>query len=419
MILCRNTGQHGMRKHDNRIFDSRLKLSKFQLLISQYETKIEQYEGLKSKIELCSKDYDSELSRIHWRIKEVSDKIDFEIPSRCVDTLPLNWSSDILASIDKIVECIGDAEKYVSDFFLDFPTLKDEYKERLSFLKTKYNFEFELEDVSQAYQSVIRFKAIADQVPSIEDENDKSREYVSLSRVTNFDKIARTHQMDFGSWIHDSRHYIDRLRSIVKSTMRGSVVVRTIHAIDALQCALYVLKRDFYYGYETSNSIKHQPYEPYKLFHKFQYCFSEEFDNIDWRRSGDAEGARLQWVGGMETLVLNLYSNAVKYIPKDGLSYDVTTSFVRQQKGLLITVKSVGPFVPSGELEDIFKIGYRASTANIGSKSGSGRGLGRVKAVCDKAGYEVWADSERRSGLRSEWADFSVNIMIPQEQIEI
>ena len=60
---------------------------------------------------------------------------------------------------------------------------------------------------------------------------------------------------------------------------------------------------------------------------------------------------------GMETLVLNLYSNASKYIPKDGRSHDVTTSFVRQQQGLLITVKSVGPYVPSTELEDIFKIG--------------------------------------------------------------
>ena len=297
-----------MRKYNNRIHSSCLDQSNFQLLISHYQAKIEQYEELKSKIELFSKDYDLELSRIHWRIREVTDNIDFEIPSRCVDALPLNWSSDILASIDKIVEYIGDAEKCVSDFFFDFPSLKDEYKEHLNHLKTQYNFEFDLGDVSRAYQSLIRFKSIADQVPAIGNGNDKSLEYVGLSRAVTFDRIARTHQIDFGSWIHDSRHYIDRLRSIVKSTMRGSVVVRTIHAIDALQCALYVLKRDFYYGQETSNFIEHQPYEPYKLFHKFQYCFSEEFDNIDWRRSGDAEGACLKWVGGMETLVLNLYS---------------------------------------------------------------------------------------------------------------
>ena len=417
MILCGNTGQHGMRKRYNRISDSRLEPSKFQLLISQYETKIEQYGRLKSQIESFSKDYDSELSRIHWRIREISDKIDFEMPSRCVDTLPLNWSSDILASIDKIVECIGDAEKCVRDFFLDFPSLKDEYKERLNLLKTQYNFEFDLGDVSRAYQSLIRFKSIADQVPAIENGNDKSREYAVLSRVAYFDKKARTHQMDFGSWIHDSRHYMDRLRSLVKSTQSGKVIVRTMHSIDALQCALYVLKRDYCYGEEPPSCTVHQPYEPYKLFHKFQYCFSEEFDSIDWRRSGDAERVRLRWASGMETLVLNLYSNASKYIPKDGCSHDVTTSFVRRQQGLLVTVKSVGPYVPSTELEDIFKNGYRASTADIGSTSGSGRGLGRVKAVCDKAGYVVWANSERRAGLRPEWADFSVNIMIPENQI--
>lgn len=414
---CENTGQHGMRKRYNRNSDGRLEPSKFQLLMSQYETKIAQYVELKSKIELFSKEYDSELSRIHWRIREVGDKIDFEMPSRSVDTLPLSWTSDILTSIDKIVEYIGKAEKCVSDFFFDFPSLKGEYKELLNLLLTQYKFEFDLEDVSRAYQSLIKFKSLAIQVPAIENENDKAREYAALSRVAKFDKIATTHQMDFGSWIHDSRHYIDRLRSLVKSTQKGKVIVRTIHSIDALQCALYVLKRDFYYGQEPPSCTVHQPYEPYKLFHKFQYCFSEEFDSIDWRRSGDAEGARLRWVSGMETLVLNLYSNAAKYIPKDGHSHDVTTSFIRQQQGLLITVKSVGPYVPSAELEDIFKIGYRASTADIGSTSGSGRGLGRVKAVCDNAGYVVWANSERRAGLRPEWADFSVNIMIPENQI--
>ena len=82
MILCGNTGQHGMRKRYNRISDSRLEPSKFQLLISQYETKIEQYGRLKSQIESFSKDYDSELSRIHWRIREISDKIDIVVMFR-------------------------------------------------------------------------------------------------------------------------------------------------------------------------------------------------------------------------------------------------------------------------------------------------------------------------------------------------
>ena len=394
-----------------------LPLSKFQILISQYETKMGQYEKLKSQIESFSKDYDLELSRIHWQIKEVGDKVNFEAQLQCVDILPSDWSQNILDSIDKIAECIGNAERCVSNFFVNFPVFENRYKENLNLLKTKFNFEFDFEDASRAYQSLMQFKLIEEQLPPIENASDKSREYASLWRVAKFDEKARYHQVEFGSWIHDSRHYIDRLRSIVKSTMRGPVVVRTIHSIDALQCALYVLKRDFYYGQELPSSAVHQPYEPYKLFHKFQYCFSEEFDSIDWRRSGDAEGARLRWVSGMETLVLNLYSNAAKYIPKDGHSHDVTTSFIRQQQGLLITVKSVGPYVPSAELEDIFKIGYRASTADIGSTSGSGRGLGRVKAVCDNAGYVVWANSERRAGLRPEWADFSVNIMIPENQI--
>ena len=43
---------------------------------NSFETKIEQYGRLKSQIESFSKDYDSELSRIHWRIREISDKID-------------------------------------------------------------------------------------------------------------------------------------------------------------------------------------------------------------------------------------------------------------------------------------------------------------------------------------------------------
>ena len=242
------------------------------------------------------------------------------------------------------------------------------------------------------------------------------RDLVSAKKEFGVTYLILTHLQEFNSWVHDSRHYLNRMRVVLKNEWRNYITVRNLHAMDALENALFFLKKDLnIFGCESA--LVAHPFEPYRLFHKFQFCFPEEFDRTIWVRTGDDFQGQICGVNGIETVVLNIYANAAKYLPNDDMSHTVETRFERKAEGLYITVKSVGPYVPRAELEKIFEPEQRASTANIGSESGSGLGLARVKSICKNAGYTVWAESDNSRYTNKEWGDFSINILIPSKCI--
>lgn len=388
----------------------------FNKTLALYDGKVQKYDSLKKKIEAYSNKYASDLGHIHWRIKLLVDQVDLADPYKHIHQLPSDWCNDLLFTLDSIFISIREVENAVRRYFKDFPVVAEEWRIALAKVEEDVGFVFGLnDDISNTLNEILRFRKVEHEIQTICCADRKYLEYAKLKEMIAFVDKANRHHLEFGAWIHDSRHYIDRLRSLISFVPANGLLVKTLHSIDALECALYVLKRDYYYGQEDEvDCLPHQPYEPYKLFHKFQYCFSEDFDNIVWERKGDAMGARVKWAFGMETVVLNLYANAAKYIPDDGRTYKVTTSYELCRDGLRLSVSSVGPYVPEDELVKVFDMGYRATSANLGSSSGSGRGLARVKSVCDRAGYEVWAESNRSQDLLRDWAVFSVTIMIPR-----
>ena len=246
---------------------------------------------------------------------------------------------------------------------------------------------------------------------------DKYEDYVQLSQILDSLELARNWKTGFVDWIHDSRHYIDRIRALSLKTADCNISAEVVIALDALQAALFALLSEAWFEIVgRRKKTKRKNYEPCRLFLKFQHCFNVEFDRIRWVCPTEDLNIKVLPCMGMGSVALNIYENAAKYIPKDEQNYDVETNFYMVDGGIEISVSSLGPYVPEDELERVFEVRYRGSTADIGSTSGNGLGLAHVKRICDAAGYSVRAESKRKSD-DSKWGVFTIVISIPKDKV--
>lgn len=94
---------------------------------------------------------------------------------------------------------------------------------------------------------------------------------------------------------------------------------------------------------------------------------------------------------GLDQLVDNLFSNAIKYSPAGG---EVSLRLERWGNEAVLSVSDHGIGIPEAEQEQIFSEFYRASNARESGKEGTGLGLSIVKAIVGAHNGALSIDSE-------------------------
>lgn len=110
---------------------------------------------------------------------------------------------------------------------------------------------------------------------------------------------------------------------------------------------------------------------------------------------------------GMEKVVLNLISNALRYTPNEG---SITVRAFKSSAHYGFTVKDTGIGIPEDEQEKIFHEFYRSKEAKQMEKIGTGMGLSMVKEIVEKNGGEIFLESEVGKG-----STFIVKFPLPAE----
>ena len=98
----------------------------------------------------------------------------------------------------------------------------------------------------------------------------------------------------------------------------------------------------------------------------------------------------------MEEVILNLYSNAAKYSPKNTT---ITIAVYVQEDELIVKIRDEGYGISEQSLPNIFNKFYRVSdNENVRDISGSGLGLSLVKEIVETHGGSIWVESELGNG---------------------
>jgi len=97
----------------------------------------------------------------------------------------------------------------------------------------------------------------------------------------------------------------------------------------------------------------------------------------------------------ISTIMRNLLSNAIKFTPRNGrVSIDVKLLTI----GVEIAVSDTGVGIPEKDIDRIFKVEEKISTAGTEKEKGTGLGLVLCREFIEKHGGKIWAESEVGKG---------------------
>jgi signal transduction histidine kinase len=100
---------------------------------------------------------------------------------------------------------------------------------------------------------------------------------------------------------------------------------------------------------------------------------------------------------GLEQMIGNLVSNAIRYTPRGG---NVSLRLTKTNAALRLEVEDTGMGIPREDLGKIFDEFYRAANAREKVSDGSGLGLTIVKAVAEQHQGSVSVESTVGKGTR-------------------
>jgi len=107
----------------------------------------------------------------------------------------------------------------------------------------------------------------------------------------------------------------------------------------------------------------------------------------------NTNGAGVRVLGSAEdlrTAVFNVLDNAIKY---SGPHVDVRVRLVPDEKRVVLRVQDHGVGIPQDDMKQIFKRFYRVTHRSLAHVKGTGLGLFIVKAITEKHGGKVFAES--------------------------
>lgn len=224
-------------------------------------------------------------------------------------------------------------------------------------------------------------------------------------------------------FLHDVGQYIFGLSNLLPilpaSSHEISICSSEAKSMMAFVLALKSLKQEFLSDWNPTSPTDRIVFAPYPLFHKYRACFEcQDVEiSIQDKDPRSARGLHEEILGpmGFEFVVLNLFSNAIKYMPKLPVLRKIGVVLSRDEIGMNIDVSSMGPSVSDEELKYLGQRGFRTESARKRNVSGQGLGLYRLLSYSNDAGYEARFFSEGipHKENDTEYRTFRVRITVP------
>ncbi len=99
----------------------------------------------------------------------------------------------------------------------------------------------------------------------------------------------------------------------------------------------------------------------------------------------------------IETIILNLISNAIKFNKPQG---NVTVNIHNERENILISVEDTGVGIPVEKQEMVFERFMQVDKSLTRNHEGSGIGLSLVKHFVEMHGGQIWVESEYGKGSK-------------------
>jgi two-component system sensor histidine kinase RpfC len=119
----------------------------------------------------------------------------------------------------------------------------------------------------------------------------------------------------------------------------------------------------------------------------------------------------------VQTIILNLATNAVKYTQHGSVSLEIGLKDARRTPELCVTVRDTGIGIAPEAQSRIFDRFVRAADHNVASESGVGLGLATCKSLTDLLGGKLGFESSHGQGS-TFWAELPVRIPVNAEQAQ-
>ena len=226
-------------------------------------------------------------------------------------------------------------------------------------------------------------------------------------------------------FLHDVGQYVFGITNMLPVVRMGvgtvTITTANLKSIKAFVSALKALKRAFFIEVSGRGFQERRIFEPFPLFFKYRLCFECQDVEIDIQDNDPAAKRGVHEIvegpAGFEFLVLNILSNAVKYLPLGANERRIRVAFEKKGNGLFITVRSRGPYLTKEEVQHLGERGFRGLVAKKRRKSGQGLGLSSIMQYINAAHYGIRFESDEEFSIHDgdKYSNFSVHINIPQK----
>lgn len=193
-------------------------------------------------------------------------------------------------------------------------------------------------------------------------------------------------------FLHDAGQYIAGLQNVLPQHQmrRGQIqmMVADIRTVIALASALRFLKKLFDIALFGQKESKMQYVPLYRMFDRYRYCFADRDTRISLKVEPNQIGffKEVRCSFGFERIVLNLFGNAVKYMPPQRRCIDVC--FLQTGTCVKVSVSSMGPALDDAEIAKLGRHGFRGRLAREGFV-GEGMGLSVVREYVERSNMSI------------------------------
>jgi len=195
-------------------------------------------------------------------------------------------------------------------------------------------------------------------------------------------------------FLHDAGQYISGLQNVLPQTSGKhslQMMLVDIRTVIALSVALRFLKTCFEIKVYNRKEPPPRYISLYRKFDRYRYCFSDRDSRIKLSVCPPRKEffKQVRCAFGFERIILNLFGNAVKYLPTEQRT--ITVLFSETECGADITVASLGPQLEKGELKKLGRHCFRGRIARE-KFDGEGMGLCVVREYVASSGMDIEFD---------------------------
>ncbi len=224
-------------------------------------------------------------------------------------------------------------------------------------------------------------------------------------------------------FLHEIGQFLSAIQNLLPYTdghekQPVPIKVSSLLSIHAMVMALQCLTQQLFAS--TRNSIEKKQFSPFQLFDKYRYCFGGSSGEIHLLKGNCHDYyEQIYSYDGFEYAVLNLLTNAQKYLPPDNKHNSIDIKFNRYDKGMEIVVESMGVKIDDSDLTRLGTRWFRGRNAIAAGVQGEGLGLHSVVTLMRRSGFAINFFSSgnmlRLNGI--DYRKFSVRIRITQDYI--